>query len=108
MRLWHFSRRPASLAEACGGIASSDRDPLWRRLDEERHDLAREAAQALAAARTPARAAAVDQDVPDAAFSQRLEPLRDVGGCSVHRTYFVYRPRIAGGPVRPAMNGAVG
>src|SRR5687767_2205381 len=62
---------------------------------KRRHDLAGEAAQALAPARAAAGAAAVDQHVARARVAQLLQLLRDVVGAAVHRADLVDRPRIA-------------
>src|SRR5947209_5002600 len=84
--------------EGDGHLARSDRKPLRCRLGEQGHDLASEAAQALAASLPATGAAAVDQHVTDPRFAQPLEPLGYLVGRSVDCADLVDRPRIAGGP----------
>src|SRR5260370_6349820 len=101
------SRSLAGKKRADGPLLRSDSEPFRWRLGEQRHDLAREAAQALAASGAATRATAVDQHVTNSRFAQRLEPVRDLVGCSVDCADLVDYARITGGAVRPAMNGAV-
>src|SRR5262249_19793311 len=76
-------------------------------IGEGRHYVAREAAQAFAAAGAATRAAAIDQDITDPSVAQLLELSRDAVGIAIYRADFIDRPRIAGSSVGSAMDGAV-
>ena len=102
------SERDAAKGRANGHpVPHSDSKLLRWRLGEQWHDLPREAAQALVASCAATGAAAVEQHIANPRFAQRLEPLGNLVGCSVDRADFVDHARITGGPVGPAMNGAV-
>jgi hypothetical protein len=73
-------------------------------MSEVRHDLAGEASEALAAP----GATAVDEDVTGADRAQGMELLHNLFGTAVHGATYVDGARITGGPVRPAMDRAVG
>src|SRR5215510_3518330 len=79
--------------------------PRRRSDGEQRHDVAREAPQALPPARAAPRPSSIDQDVSRAGLAQLVELLRDVVGATVHGTGLVDDPGITGGPVGAAVNG---
>src|SRR5262245_58846942 len=85
----------------------SDSAALRCRGGEERHNVACETPQAGAAPCAAARAATVEQHITDPDLAQRLEPLRNLVGTPIHRADLIDHPWVTGGPVRPAMDGAV-